>query len=401
MPSMRVLLLMALFSDKMGKVDWKGAFLGALLACILMSGCQQGVVVASQERDVKIDSLVPTVSHGFRVDYYDHYKVIEVSTPGNEQPVRYVLCARDVQLPGSLHDAIRIETPVTRLGCLSTTHIGAMSLLDARTRIAVAANVELIYDSIVQAMVASGGIKSAGHDYQPDYEMIALSKPQLLFSDGEYGNRSQMKSKIKALGIKIVASRDYFEQEPLARAEWIKFFAAFIDKEKLADSVFQKVKTSYISIHDNVANGGHRPTVFCNLPYNGIWYMPCGKNYVARLIDDAGGDFLWQNDEPINGLNLTLNFEQVYLRASSADYWINPGVASTLQQIIDQDAKFKLFRAYREGRVYNCIKRLSRGGGMDMWETGTFRPDLVLSDLKSILRSSSAPVALHYYKQLQ
>ncbi len=372
-----------------------------LFSSFIMAGCHPTGGAMPSTKDIMIDSLVPVASHSFRIEYYQHYKVIKVLVPGKEQPVNYVVCAPDVKLPLWLNEAVRIDAPVTRVACLSTTHIGAMQLLNARDRIVVAANTDLICDSGIATMIGAGHIRNAGHDYQPDYEMIALAQPQVLFSDGENGSSQQTSGKIKALHIKIASSRDYFEQEPLARAEWIKFFAAFIDKEAAADSIFERVKIGYGYTKNNVIETAERPTVFCNLPYNGIWYMPCGKNYVAKLITDAGGDFIWQKDDPINGLNLTLNFEQVYQRAAGADYWINPGVTISLHQIIEQDAKFKLFRACKTGKVYNCTNRLSAGGGMDMWETGTFRPDIVLSDLASIFHSSSPPKGLYYYQQLK
>ena len=366
------------------------------------SACKHKGQNTDSGTEVMIDSLVPQYSHSFRVEYYKDYKLVKVYKEDNAQLVStYVLCRKEVRLPKELESATRIETPVSRIACLSTTHIGALKLLDARGFIAAAANTNLICDSAVLAMIAGGRVKDAGKDYQPDYEVIAQVKPQLLFSDGENGGSPQINGKLKALNIRIASSRDYFEQEPLARAEWIKFFAAFIDKEKTADSIFDRVKWSYIETKGNVAEIGNRPTVFCNLPYNGVWYMPCGKNYVARLITDAGGTFLWNEDKPINGLNLTLNFEQVYERAVQADFWINPARCTDAKQVLASDAKFKLFKAFKAGHIYNCTKRLSPGGGMDMWETGTFRPDIVLSDLALVFHSGSSPVGLYYYLPLR
>ena len=352
---------------------------------------------------ILVDSLVPKYSHSFRVDYYEGFRVVKVFTgDAHKLTGSYILYTDITKVSVDHTDAIMIPYPAMRLACLSTTHVGALKLLDARSLIVAATNTNLICDSTVLSMINSGAIKDAAKDYQPDYEAIAQVKPDLLFSDGENSGSSQMYAKMKALGINVVCSRDYFEQEPLARAEWIKFFAAFIGKEKLADSIFNTVELDYKQQISNVAETGERPTVFCNLPYNGVWYMPCGENYVAKLISDAGGQFLWKDDKPMNGLNLTLNFEQVYQRAAGADFWINTGIYTDLSQIERGDAKFKLFKSYKTGNVFNGVNRLSPGGGMDIWETGSYTPNVVLRDLALIFHSHE-PLdgRLYYYKQLK
>ena len=315
----------------------------------------------------------------------------------------YLLYSDKSAIPTDAGDVQKIQYPATRIICMSTTHMGAMELLDTRDVIAAATNKDFVCDSLIRAMMASGTIKDAGKDYQPDYEIITQVKPDLLFADGENNGAVQMYAKLKALGIKVVSSRDYYEQEPLARAEWIKFFAAFIGKEKMADSVFETIKTNYLTQKEKNANLKDKPTVFCNVPYSGVWYMPCGENYPARLITDAGGDFLWNNDKPINGLNLTLNFEEVYLRAANADFWINTGVLTDVAQITSADLKFKMFQAYKTGQIYNCTKRASpNGSGLDMWETGPYRPDIALHDLALIFHQPpSWEDSLYYYQRLK
>ena len=369
---------------------------------LIGSSCTNKTSLKNNSVPIMIDSLIPKYSHSFRVDYYDGYRVVKVFSGKDKKTVTsYVLYTKDSHSTG-FADAVRIKYPASRVSCMSTTHIGAMKLLDARGLIVSVTNAELICDSAVRTMLASGKIKNAGKDFQPDYEVIAEAKPDLLFSDGENSGSSQMYAKMKALGVSIVSSRDYFEQEPLARAEWIKFFAAFIGKEKLADSIFISVETGYNEILTQVAETGDRPTVFCNLPYSGVWYMPCGENYVAKIITDAGGDFLWNHEKPMNGLNLTLNFEQVYQRAANADFWINTATFTKLKEVESTDAKFKLFKAFKTGKVYNAVNRLSPGGGMDIWETGTFTPNIVLRDLALIFHSHEAiQDKLYYYKKLK
>jgi iron complex transport system substrate-binding protein len=375
----------------------------AAISLLLASACSDRGATHSNSVAAAIDSLIPQYSHSFRVDYYKGYRVVKVYNDKDKKSVSsYLLYHDSSAIPPYSDDIIKIKYPATRVACMSTTHIGAMELMNARNLIAAASNKDFIYDSLVRAMIASGQIKDAGKDYQPDYEAIAQTQPDLLFSDGENSGASQMYAKMKALGINIVACRDYYEQEPLARAEWIKFFAAFIGKEKLADSIFDIVKTNYLAEKAKSTNGP-KPTVFCNLPYSGVWYMPCGENYTAKLISDAGGGFLWDKEKPLNGLNLTLNFEQVYRRAANADFWINVNTLATLAQIAATDAKFRLFKAFKTGRVYNCTHRISpNGSGLDIWETGAFRPDIVLADLCDIFHPSDTAVhQLYYYERLK
>ncbi len=377
--------------------------ISVLMMASCFTSCRHSVSNVSQEEGQKIDSLIPAFSKNFDVAYYKGYKLVHVYTGDKHSlATTYILHDKDVMIPAKYKaNAIEIVTPVTRVACMSTTHIGAMKLLDTRDLIVVVANRSLIYDTVVRAMMDKGMIKDAGKDYQPDYEMIAQSKPDLMFSDGENSGSSQMLAKMKAMGIRIVSSRDYFEQNPLARAEWIKFFAAFVSKEKAADSIFGEVRGQYEKLKEEQSEREVSRTVFCNMPYNGIWYMPCGQNYIAMMIEDAGGDFLWKDDKPVNGLNLTLNFEQVYQRAADADVWLNTGVCKSLNEVAAQDAKFKLFKAFKNGEVYNCTKRISAGGGMDIWETGLFRPDIVLSDLTLITGRAEHKHELYYYEKLK
>jgi iron complex transport system substrate-binding protein len=369
---------------------------------IFNTTCTNKSIPQDQAKTSIIDSLIPFYSHSFRVDYYKGFKVVKVFSGKDKSAVTsYVLLPKGNAING-FEDAERINFPASRIACMSTTHVGALKLLDARHLIVAATNKDLIYDSMVRAMINAGTIKDAGKDYQPDYEAIAQTKPDLLFSDGENTGSSQMYAKMKALGVNIVCSLDYFEQEPLARAEWIKFFATFIGKEKIADSIFKVVAEQYKNESENHPAIEKPVTVFCNLPYSGVWYMPCGENYVAKLIKDAGADFLWDKDKPTNGLNLTLNFEQVYQRAADADFWINTNTFTTLKEIETMDAKFRLFKAFKTGKVFNGVKRASPAGGMDIWETGSYLPNIVLHDLNLIFYSHDSPEdSLYYYKQLK
>ena len=51
----------------------------------------------------------------------------------------------------------------------------------------------------------------------------------------------------------------------------------------------------------------------------GNWYAVGGKSFLAELFRDAGADYFLKDDPRSGGV--TLDFETVYSRAESADYW--------------------------------------------------------------------------------
>ena len=130
--------------------------------------------------------------------------------------------------------------------------------------------------------------------------------------------------------------------------------------------------------------------------------MPCGENYMAKMIADAGGDFLWKDTKATNGLNLNLDYEAVYAKAADADIWLSNGFAGSLAEIKAADKKNAFFKAYKAGNVFNNDKRNTPSGGFDFWESGALTPDKVLADLIFIFHPELMPKhELYYYRKLK
>ena len=62
-----------------------------------------------------------------------------------------------------------------------------------------------------------------------------------------------------------------------------------------------------------------KPVVFSGELRGGNWYAVGGRNFLAQLFRDAGADYFLKDDPNTGGV--TLDFETVYSRAESADYW--------------------------------------------------------------------------------
>ena len=119
------------------------------------------------------------------------------------------------------------------------------------------------------------------------------------------------------------------------------------------------------------------PRVLVGMSYGGVWYAPGGQSYTAQLIQDAGGCYLWAGTEE---RELRLPLEQVIALADSADIWINPGMFSTVEEILGAEPRVARIKAFREKRVFQNDGRKGPGGGNDFYESAVAKPEKVLND---------------------
>lgn len=347
--------------------------------------------------------MIPTYAKGFSVATYQSYKVITVNDIRDNSKViaEYVLTSNAELARKHFPKAVILDGFSGKVVCVSTNHIAQMAKLNLADSISGVTNVSLIYNTYIQDAILDNRIADLGND-ELNYEKLVELQPWFVFTSGDWDGGDKLKMKLRALNVKSVLNLDYMEQEPLARAEWIKFVAAFFDKETEADSVFKRIEKNYLTLKKKAESVSAKPVVFSNLPFKEVWYMPCGDNYMAKLIADAGGNFLWKDTKSTNGLNLNLDYETVYNKAANADYWVNSGFAKSLDEIKAADKKNTFFKAYKTGLVFNNDKRNTPAGGFDFWESGAVNPDNVLADLIFIFHPGLLPQhKLYYYRKLQ
>ena len=90
--------------------------------------------------------------------------------------------------------------------------------------------------------------------------------------------------------------------------------------------------------------------------------------------------------------------ENALVNFSNADIWV--GVqANTLEELGKSDDKYRLFKAFKNGNVYNYNKRMNATGGSDYWESAVARPDLLLSDMIKVFHPELLPDYELFYMQ--
>ncbi len=108
---------------------------------------------------------------------------------------------------------------------------------------------------------------------------------------------SGMESKLLEMGIPFCYIGEYLEESPLGKAEWLVAIAEITDSREKGEAVFEPVPERYDALRAKVAAATSKhPKVMINTPYAGSWFMASTESYVARLIADAGGDYILQEE---------------------------------------------------------------------------------------------------------
>ncbi|MEQ1587837.1 MAG: ABC transporter substrate-binding protein [Cyclobacteriaceae bacterium] len=340
-------------------------------------------------------------AEGFSVYMEGNIKHVIVTHPypGATEGFHYLLVPKGEPTPAHDDHTQVIHIPIQKLVCTSTTHIPLLDYLDATDALIGFPTTDYISSEKTRIRIDNGLVTDLGIDKGMNIELLFSIKPELVMSYTMTSDLGQSK-KIKELGIPVVINSEYLEKHPLGRAEWIKFMALFLGKEKEADSVFTMIEKEYLTTQKLVENVSKKPTALSGIVYGDAWFMPAGKNYAARLMEDAGTNYLWSNTES-NGF-LELSFEAVYEKAKAADLWIGVGSFNSLEEIRAAESRYSLFKPFQEKQVYTFNARKGAKGGSEFLELGYLRPDLILKDLVKIAHPELLPDhALFFHKRLE
>ena len=386
------------------------ALLGLIVVCIFVSGRIRSshfstpaeAVLLSPQKDAFPDKARLKYAKGFAIRYFPNYKVLDIINPfGPEQDTaRYVLVPRGAAHPAGFPGAQFIEIPIQSIICLSATHIGLTTLLEANDLIIGMEDTVGIYNSEVRQRIREGKISEVGRSNALKNELVISMDPDLLMTVGTPPTKSGSYQTLIESGVPVLVNSEYMENTPLGRAEWIKLLAVFLNKERMAEEKFAAIEGRYQEISRLAKEVKDKPTAISNISLKGAWFVPGGNSFPAAWLKDAGAVYHWAQDTTRGSLQL--NFEAVYEVGLDAEYWFNPGQAKTLTQLAEMDVRYRAFRSFKSGNVFTFTKRLVAGGGNDYWESGLVNPDEILSDIIRILHPDLLPNhELVYYQKLE
>jgi iron complex transport system substrate-binding protein len=302
-------------------------------------------------------------------------------------------------LTGLPAEVVGIRIPCKKIAALSSIYYSMFCELGSAASIAAIDNIDYVNNSEILEKFRQGKIKELMRNPEIDVERTIQLGPDIIFMFGMGITNDEVPEKLKRSRLPVAVSVDHLETSPLARAEWIKFFACFADKKHQADSIFSAVETNYKKLKEEGIKKTSHPTVFTEVKLGDTWYMPGGRSYVAQLIEDAGGDYLWRDDASFG--SIPLSFEQVLSKAENADYWINLSMVRSRANLLEMEPRYSRFRAYKEDHLFNNTRVVNANGYSTYWESGMIYPDRILSDLLDIFHGEPDKEKMNYYIQLK
>ncbi len=325
---------------------------------------------------------------GFQIDRADNHTRVTILNPWSESGEPYAIYYLYTTLPDiPPTDGITMQIPVTSLVVNSFSYFEFLSLLGETDAIKGVTDGFRIYNPRILDKMEKGGIRDMGDPFQPSLEKVMTVKPDAVISSA-YAQVDSYSERLTRAGIPVIYSLEWMENEPLARAEWIRMIGAFFGRDQQADSLFSDIEQRYNSVRDAIPVHPQRASVLAGDNFQGTWYVPGGKSFNSALFRDAGLVYRYSDNRESGSIGLDI--ESVLTQFADADFWFGCE-ADSYAELAEKDAKYLLLDAVKKRQVFNNHNRTTTAGGNDYFESAVARPDLVLSDLIGAVYPDALP----------
>mgnify|MGYP002548155660 FL=1 len=347
----------------------------------------------------KQNIYIPEYASGFKILGAENFAstLIQITNPwqgAKDITMSYFVSRNGEQAPAGFNGPI-IPAGAKQIVCMSSSYIAMLDALGEINRIVGVSGIDYIANPYILAHKDS--IKDLGPEM--NYELLISLKPDVVLLYGIGDAQTAVTDKLKELSIPYLYMGEYLEESPLGKAEWMLVLSELTDKREEGMKIFREIPKRYYALKTLTDSVKQRPTVMFNTPWNDSWVMPSTQSYMAQLVTDAGADYIYK--ENTSNSSTPIGLETAYKLIQKADYWINVGMASTLDELKTVNPKFADAKAVREKTVYNNNLRTTPTGGNDYWESAVVRPDIVLRDLIHIFHPELVSDSLYYYRHLE
>lgn len=369
-----------------------------LLLLLFLAGCNSERQVDPSLDIAAADTLENEYAKGFRFVALEDGMLLEIMDLEGDSTRVIQRLYRGIPTNDLPQGTLQLRAEQMRLATLSTTQIAMIQAVDGLPHLQGTAYASYVRDEQVKAMLDAGEIRDLSGDQDIDFEAILELSPDA-FLVYPYGQEDY--SKYERADIPCVRISEYLEEHPLGRAEWVKVIGFLIEKEALANQVFDQIAQAYeetrtLALHTADQRGA--PEVFTGSHSNGMWYAAPGDSFIARFIQDAGGSYVFSDYHQKE--NISLQFEELFERVYETAYWgkvVFEEGELTLEKIREGDDRLKDLHAFKEKQIFYC-----NAAEEDYFGAAVMEPHLILEDLVAILHPDLIPNhEPHYFKLIR
>lgn len=338
-----------------------------LALLLLLCGCAQGEAppdsppAGTAWDELSYDhSMELLYADQFSVDYFEGgYEKIEIG--GSDS---FLVIPEGAAIPSGVPDTVQIlQKPLDRIYLVATSAMDLFRELDAVDSIRLSGtDADGWYIDEAKDALLDGRMRYAGKYSAPDYELILSEDCDLAVESTMIYHTPDVREQLMRFGVPVLVERSSYESHPLGRMEWLKLYAALLDKEDEAEAFFQAQMAVLAPILAQENTG--KQVAFFYITTNGAVNVRQSSDYVAKSIALAGGQYVPQTAGGEDSAKSTMNMqmESFYADAKDADILIYnstiDGELQTMEQLLQKSELLGDFKAVQNGNVWCTGKNL-------------------------------------------
>ena len=348
-------------ADTTGQEDADGAEKGQQTAAVGGNPAKTAAAPLTYDHSMEL-----SYAENFAVDYYEGgYKLLTTRLNGD----RILIVPKHQQAPedaealvspsaeGEPGKLIVLQEPVKNLYLVASSVMDMFAQLDSMDAISMCGlKEEDWYIPAAKQAMKEGTLLYAGKYSQPDYELLLSQNCSMAIENSMIYHTPEVMEKLDEFGIPTLVEYSSYEEHPLGRVEWVRFFGALLDQEEKADQLFEKQKEALKRVETEESTG--KTVAFFYITSNGLVQVRQSTDYIPKMIELAGGKYVFENlgDPDSRRSTVNLQLEDFYDGAQDADFLVyNTTIdrqVQTLEDLLKKCSLLKDFKAVKNHQVW-------------------------------------------------
>ena len=359
----------------------------SLCACGAPGTAQSPDAAAGEQSwsELTFDRTMPLrYAQQFTVEYAgENYKRITI----RDDRV-YLLVAEGAAVPDGVPEEVTVlQQPLDQIYLVAAAAMDYFDKLDAVGCITLSGKKQADwYIQSAKDAMDSGAMTYAGKYSEPDYELILSQGCDVAVENTMIYHSPEVLEQLERLGIPVLVETSSYETLPMGRMEWIKLYAALLDKEDEAEALFNAKMDSVADVLEQQPTG--KTVAFFYITSSGAVNVRKSTDYVAKCVAIAGGDYVSFDESAEDNAQSTINIqmESFYHGAVDADVLIYnsiiDGELSSIDELVALNPLLADFKAVKDGNVW-CLTK-------DFYQESLELSDLILDVNHALTESQDA-----------